>query len=167
MNLVINLITERKDLVTERRKLELQLNQPTEIELLYDEPVCGKSQYGEYFLYAIKSEESEYAFFAPMEIHEQLQYKKKGDIAIVQKLAVQKGSKVVTSYKVDFPDAPIESETIKNQVAPSVADTIENLDKYYNIMLKSYKDSFRLQEELGGMVDIEKIAITLFISRSK
>ena len=153
--------------MTERRKLELQLNQTTEIELLYDEPVVGKSQYGEYFLYAIKSEESEYAFFAPPEIHEQLQHKRKGDVAFVQKVALQKGNKVVTSYKVDFPDAPIESEIPKEKETPLAADRTQDSDKYYSIMLKSYKDSFRLQEELGGMVDIEKIAITLFISRSK
>ena len=31
--------------MTERRKLELQLNSPTEIELLFEEPILGKSQY--------------------------------------------------------------------------------------------------------------------------
>ena len=153
--------------MTERRKLELPLNQPTEIELLYDEPVVGKSQYGDYFLYAIKSENSEYAFFASPEIHEQLQYKRKGAVAIIQKVAVQKGSRVVTSYTVDFPDTAIKPENTNEQKPSSISENAEDVDKYYSIMLKSYKDSFQLQEELGGMVDIEKVAITLFIARSK
>ena len=54
----------------QRKKLELQLNQPVQIELMFDTPVIGQSQYGEYYLYAVKNGDgaTEYSFFAPDEV---------------------------------------------------------------------------------------------------
>ena len=86
--------------MTERRKLDLQLYQPTQIELLYDDPVIGKSQYGDYYLYAVQTQEAEFAFFAPEEVHSELLNLKKGDRVIVTKSAMQKGSKLVTKYLI-------------------------------------------------------------------
>jgi len=34
--------------MTRRTKLELEINKPTSIELLFDEPITGESQYGPY-----------------------------------------------------------------------------------------------------------------------
>lgn len=39
-------------------------------------------------------------------------------------------------------------------------------DTFYEIMLSSYKDALQIQSELNGMVDVSRIAITLFIARS-
>ncbi len=150
--------------MTERRKLELQLNVPTEIELLYDEPVVGKSQYGDYYLYAVKSLETEFAFFAPEEIHTELQNLKRGDKAIVTKSAEQRGNKLVTKYIFELPN----EDELNNPVEPKPVRTSKEpqTDKLYDIMLNCYKDAARLQNEFS-MVDIEKVAITLFIARSK
>jgi len=151
--------------MTERRKLELQLNQPTEIELLYDDPVVGKSQYGDYFLYAVKTKEAEFAFFAPEEVHSELLNLKRGDKAIVTKSAMQKGSKLVTKYLIEVPvqltqqhSQPVQEEQANKQTF--------NPDKFYDVMLTSYKDALQIQSELNGMVDVSRIAITLFIARS-
>jgi len=151
--------------MTERRKLELQLNQPTEIELLYDDPVIGKSQYGDYFLYAVKTQEAEFAFFAPEEVHSELLNLKKGERAIVTKSAVQKGNKLVTKYLIEVPEPGIKQtrETLKVE-QPSKQDNKQ--DKFYEVMLTSYKDALQIQTELNGMVDVSRIAITLFIARS-
>ena len=57
----------------ERRKMDLKMNQPVVLELLFEEPVVGNSTYGEYFLYAVKQgNNEEYNFFAPIELHEQM-----------------------------------------------------------------------------------------------
>src|SRR5574338_910385 len=151
--------------MTERRKLELQLNQPTEIELLYDDPVVGKSQYGDYFLYAVKTNEAEFAFFAPEEVHSELLNLKRGDKAIVTKSAMQKGSKLVTKYSLDVPDttAKLLNEPVA-EVQP--LNQSKSTDKFYDVMLTSYKDALQIQSELNGMVDVSRIAITLFIARS-
>jgi hypothetical protein len=40
--------------MTTRPKLNIPLNNMIIIELLFDEPVTGKNQYGNYYLYAVK-----------------------------------------------------------------------------------------------------------------
>jgi len=151
--------------MTERRKLELQLNQPTEIELLYDDPVVGKSQYGDYFLYAVKTKEAEFAFFAPEEVHSELLNLKRGDRAIVTKSAMQKGNKLVTKYLIEVADttAKPSSEPVAEEQPSKQSNST---DKFYDAMLTSYKDALQIQSELNGMVDVSRIAITLFIARS-
>jgi len=137
----------------ERKKLELTLNKPSEIELLYDEPVVGQSKYGDYYLYAVRNGDgtTEYSFFAPDEVHERIKDLKKGAKVVITKLAEQKGNKIITKYDID----------IVPQTTP------QNVDSYYEIMLQCCKDAIRIQNELGGMMDAKSIAVTLFIARSK
>ncbi len=151
--------------MTERRKLDLQLNQPTEIELLYDDPVVGKSQYGDYFLYAVKTKEAEFAFFAPEEVHSELQNLRRGDKAIVTKSGMQKGSKLVTKYLIEVPELAVKQPIDQVKEEPALKQS-NNPDKFYDVMLTSYKDALQIQSELNGMVDVSRIAITLFIARS-
>jgi len=143
----------------ERKKLELALNKPSEIELLYDEPVIGQSKYGDYFLYAVRNGDgiTEYSFFAPEEVHERIKDLKKGDKAVITKLAEQKGNKIITKFDV----------SIQPNQAPAPKQTEERSDNYYNTMLQCCKDAIRIQNELGGMMDAKSIAVTLFIARSK
>lgn len=142
--------------MTQRNKLELAVNQPTEIELLYDEPVTGRSQYGNYFMYAVNSNGQEYTFFAPEEVHSQLKGLSKGDKAVITKLASQRGNKIVTTYDV---------RTESKEEEPDSPD--ESGDNFYEIMLQSYRDAIKITSELNGMADPSRIAITLFIARSK
>lgn len=151
--------------MTERRKLDLQLNQPTEIELLYDDPVVGKSQYGDYFLYAVKTKEAEFAFFAPEEVHSELQNLTRGDKVIVTKSAMQKGTKLVTKYLIEVPELTVK-QPIDQLKEEQPSKQSSNPDRFYDVMLTSYKDALQIQSELNGMVDVSRIAITLFIARS-
>ena len=196
--------------MTERAKLELQLNQPTEIELLYDEPVVGSSQYGAYFLYAVSANGSQYSYFPPESVHEKIKDLRRGDKAVITKYAEQKGSKLITKYDVrclnvqeartlenNFrqqqynPQTQMQSSN-QNSYVPqngnshngnsfggngnaghqascntAVIEKPQQTDYYYDIMLKSYRDAIAIQHELNGMADPAKIAITLFIARSK
>lgn len=146
--------------MTQRSKLELQINEPKTIELLYDEPVIGESKYGNYYLYAVKSENNEFSFFAPEEVHKSLSELslQKGDSATIIKKATQNGSRISFSYEV----VALKSNSPKEMISSS-----NNPDNLFDIMLTCYKDAFRVQTELEEDVDISKIAITLFISRSK
>jgi hypothetical protein len=151
--------------VEQRNKLELKTNKPVEIELLYDEPVTGKSQYGNYFMYAVRSEGMEYSLFAPEEVHNELKSLNKGDKAIITKLAAQRGAKIVTAYNVKVADTvQAASQSIPENVQRE--DTTEH-DHYFNVILQSYRDGLEISRELNGMADVEKIAVTLFIARSK
>jgi len=84
--------------MSEREKLNLEINKPIEVTLLYDEPIISTNQYGEYIMYCLKNNEKEYVFFAPAEVHQELKNYGKGDSVIITKLAAQRGTKLITKY---------------------------------------------------------------------
>jgi hypothetical protein len=146
----------------ERKKLDLKLNQPATLELLFEEPVVGQSTYGDYYLYAVKQgNNEEYNFFAPVELHEQMKGLHKGNKVEITKLAEQKGSKIITKY-----DLKIISNGNGKKISDNETVSVQR-DNYFDIMLASYLDALRIQENLNGMVDVNKIAVCLFIARSK
>ena len=144
-----------------RPKLELEINQPTHIKLLFDEPIIGDSQYGKYYLYAISNgNNKEYSFFAPTEVHELLKDQVKGTEAIITKVAVQKGKKLVTSYDVQIINQnKTQSTNTKSQ------NTTES--EYYLAMEKSFEEALQIQQKFNGMANVNQIAITLFIQRTR
>ena len=151
--------------MTQRTKLELPINQATELTLLYDEPISGKSQYGDYFMYAVAVGDEEYSYFAPAEVHAELNKLGKGDKAIITKIAAQRGNKLVTTYEVKLIGAKVEisaTQSVNEQL-----DAPAQNDHFFDIMLHSYRDALEISKELNGLADPEKIAITLFIARSK
>lgn len=145
----------------ERKKLELQLNIPSSIELLYDKPTVGTSQYGEYYLYTVRNGDgaTEYSFFADPTVHAKLKDLKKGAKAVVTKIAEQKGSKLVVRYEVQTEEVKTSPQTSPIIHQPS--------DGFYEQMLQSCKDAMKIQTELGGLMDPKSLAVTLFIARSK
>ena len=147
----------------DRKKLELQLNFPTQIELLYDKPSIGSNQYGEYYLYAVRNGDgtTEYSLFAAPEVHEVLKDLKKGAKAIITKLAEQRGNKILTKYDVAVQNP---QENISSFEKPMNGGSIDN---FFELMLNSCKDAVRIQNELGGMIDAKSLAVTLFIARSR
>jgi hypothetical protein len=143
--------------MAERKKLELELNKTQTLELLFDEPISGQSRYGPYWMYTLKEQSGEEVlYFAPEEVNEQIKTLKKGDRFEITKLAEQKGTKIITKYEVK----------IKQQTSTSNNHQVQK-DNYFDAMLTSYQDALKIQEQLNGMVDVNRIAITLFIARSK
>lgn len=144
--------------MAERKKLELELNKKMSLELLFDEPMVGQSRFGEYYLYAVKNgSDVEYSFFAPAEVNEQIKTLKKGERFEITKLAEQKGTKIVTSYKVEK----------KNLESPANEINKNSNDNFYELMLTSCRDAVKIQNELGGLMDAKSLAVTLFIARTK
>lgn len=151
--------------MTQRAKLELELNKPTEIEFLYDECVSGSNQYGDYFLYAVKSDGKEWSFFPNEQVHSQLKILRRGDKAVITKLASQRGNKIVTTFDVQV-NNKVSVSAVESEYANDVNED-KYTDRYYEVILQSYRDALKIQGELNGLVDVNKIAITLFIARSK
>lgn len=152
--------------MNQRPKLEFQLNQPVEIELLYDEAIVGRNEFGEYYLYAVKVGDEEYSLFAHPDVHNTLKNLKKGQRARITRLPYQNGKRVSIKWDVQA----IEAENFDQSQTLDIPETNTNgntKDNLYKILLQSYKDAIELQKELNGMIDIEKAAITLFIARSK
>ena len=153
-----------------RNKLALPVNQPVNVELLYDDPVIGDNQYGQYYMYAVKSNGSEFAFFAPLEVHNELKHLKRKESATITKLAAQRGKKLITTYDVVSKSArkekPVTTQEI-DQAKEEIGLEEKPSDRFFQILLESYRDALNIQEELNVMVDVTRIAITLFIARSK
>jgi hypothetical protein len=142
----------------ERPKMELEVNKPTRIKLLFNDCVEGSSKYGKYYLYAIQNGDgaSEYSLFAADELHKQLKLFKKDDELMVTKLAASRGNKIVVSWDVQKLEKPMED----NPPTP-------NEDVFYTAMEKSFDEALRLQNRFNGMANVNQIAITLFIQRTK
>ena len=154
--------------MTKRMKLELEINKPVSVELLYDEPVTGRSDFGSYNMYAVSVNGNEYSYFAPDEVHSELSKLSKGDKAEITKIAAQRGNKLVTRYDVKVLSPVRANSTFLNEniseIMPAITD---DPDEYFQIMKRSYSDALKINSDLNGMADPAKIAITLFIARSK
>ena len=149
--------------------MELQLNQPCSIELLFDKPTIGTSQYGEYYLYAVRNGDgsTEYSMFASPEVHEKLKDLNKGSKATITKLAEQRGNKILTKYEVAVQQAASVVNVAETNPVRDVNVKATGSDNFYELMLNSCKDAVRIQTELGGMMDAKSLAVTLFIARSR
>ncbi|GJQ61579.1 MAG: hypothetical protein SCALA702_06320 [Melioribacteraceae bacterium] len=143
--------------MTQRKKLELQVNRPTEIELLYDECVSGQNQYGAYFLYAVKCNGQEYSFFPPESLHKELDQYRRGDRVLITRLSAFRGDKLVSTYDTQAVGTAQSNDKPK----------AEARDDLSGVMLQCYKDAININSQINGLGDIDKIAVTLYISRSK
>jgi len=140
----------------ERKKLELEVNKPVNLVLLFDNPIEGESQYGKYYMYGIKNNNEEYNFFAPLKVHEALKDKSRGTKFQITKTAVQKGRKLVTDFEIKFSNND-------KQVAP---ETDKSDSELFSAMLKSYDEATKIQSKYSA-VSLNQCAVTLFIARTK
>jgi hypothetical protein len=140
--------------------MELEVNKPTRIKLLFNDCVEGSSKYGKYYLYAIQNGDgaSEYSLFAADELHKQLKLFKKDDVLLVTKLAASRGSKIVVTWEVKKINEIVPTETTV---------TNPNEEFFYTAMEKSFEDALKIQNRFNGMANVNQIAITLFIQRTK
>lgn len=146
--------------MAERKKLEItELDQPAIITLLFDSPLKGESKYGPYFAYAVECNGEEMTFFSPNdEVNEKLINLKRGTKVQITKTAEKIGKGVKVDYDV----------VVFEEKRPELSNSNGlKKDNYFDAMLHSYEDAMKIQEKLNGMVDVNRIAITLFIARSK
>lgn len=138
----------------ERKKLELEINSPTSLVLLFDSPIEGESRYGKYHMYGVKNGKEEYNFFAPAQVHDAIKHLQKGSELVITKVAQQKGKKLVTDYQVEI----LNNGKEKNQESKG--------NGYYEAMLQSYDEATKIQNKFSA-VNLNQCAVTLFIARTK
>lgn len=140
------------------------MNQPTHLQLLYDTPITGESQYGKYYLYAVLNGDgtTEYSYFATPEVHKELKDLKKGTEVEITKLAAQRGNKLFTTIDVKVLK---ESKPVQQQ-APTIEPSPRKGNSYLEAMQQSFRDANTLQQEFSGL-NQNQIAVTLFIQRTK
>ncbi|MCB2203457.1 hypothetical protein KQI65_01815 [bacterium] len=161
---------------TQRAKLDLALNQPRTLVLLFDNPLTGENRYGPYYLYAFADPDTgeELSFFAPSEAHDMLEHYNAGDRIEITKHARQSGKNVITQYiVVPANGGPLKSKLNGNGKAASPAPHAESSpvtpstrDKLYDLMLQSYKDALAIQQEVNSL-NVDKCALSLYISRQR
>jgi hypothetical protein len=146
--------------------MELEVNKPTRIKLLFNDCVEGSSKFGKYYLYAIQNGDgsTEYSLFAADELHKQLKQFKKDDELLVTKLAASRGNKIVVSWEVKKinEDIAVDKTDLSKANSPNPSDEL-----FYIAMEKSFEDALRIQNRFNGMANVNQIAITLFIQRTK
>ncbi len=117
-------------------------------------------------MYNIKNgTDTEYSFFAPDDVHEKIKSLHKGDKFEIVKLAEQKGTKIITKHEVKILPK-IKTEVDKKE---SIINKTQNngKDSYFESMLNSYEDAIKIQEKLHGIIDINRVAISIFITRNR
>lgn len=146
----------------QRTKLEInEVNKPMKLTLLFNEPIIGESQYGKYYLYAVKNgSDSEYSFFATEEVHDKIKDLKANDSFEITKVALKSKNKILTTYDVKL----LNGHTPKQE---PIGDEPDNFSSYYNAMEMSFEEALKLQNKFNGMANVNQIAITLFIQRTK
>ncbi len=131
---------------------------------MMDECVEEQSNYGPYYLYAVRCGNSEYSYFAPEQVHQELKNHRKGVVVTITKFAAQHGTKIVTRYVVEQAiKQPIYSSIINTNAGngnntnaakslpadenTASTETIEDKDDiedfYYNTMLRSYRQAMQ------------------------
>lgn len=162
-------------------KLELQVNVPQKIKLLLDQPATGTSQYGDWWLYNVLSNEQELSFFAPESVVKFItenSLKRNSELEITKQI-IKNGKKNVTDYKISIVNKEAEEEDRKVHTEPTGKAKVSSTDNgvpesnqtqnsnEYKKMLYSMKEAVLIRNELGADVDINKIGITLFIQKCK
>lgn len=141
-------------------KLDLILNKPLVIRLMQSSPAKGESMYGKWWLYNVEDDNhKEHSFFAPEQVQKFIEENqiRKGDVIQITKTMVKNGRNNVLDFQIELISRNTEPET---KQTGSHSDDIA-------IMKDCLKSAIELQSELGPVVDVNRIALSLYISRSK
>ena len=157
-----------------REKLTLNLNESARLRLLKDKCFEGQNSYGAFFLYNVEHYGIEKAFFATPEIHHAIVEAKltAGNEFILRKTAVQNGKKLTPQMSIEFVErqqaAPMPIPTLTRSAEGSVPAVAQ--DNLKAIMLQCVKDAADIVRDSGvqlGNDELQRLAVTLFITRSK
>jgi hypothetical protein len=149
-------------------KLDLALNETVRLRLLKDKCYEGQNSYGPFFLYSVEHDGIEKIIFLTAPIHNAIVEAKltTGDEFILRKTAVQNGKKLTPQISIEFVErlqvAPIPVVALGTVAVPQ--------DNLKAIMLQCVKDAAEIVRDSGvqlGNDELQRLAVTLFITRSK
>jgi len=146
----------------QKEKLEFQINIPTQVKLLQSQPATGKSQYGPWWLYNVEANGKEYSMFTPDPVQKFIESENlgKGDVLEVTKIITKNGTKKITDYKCSLVEkAQVQNGSNNNGTNPKPDDV--------TIMRDCLIAAIDLQKELGSVVDVNRVALSLYISKTK
>jgi hypothetical protein len=136
------------------------------LKLLKDKCFEGQNSYGSYYLYSVEHGGIEKIIFLTPPIHNAIVEAKltTGDEFILRKTAVQNGKKLTPQVSIEF------LQRIETVPAPQPAEPGGSKDNLKAIMLQCVKDAADIVRDSGvqlGNDELQRLAVTLFITRSK
>ena len=156
-----------------RPKLVLELDKPTVVKFLYDQPRAGEGAYGPWYAYTVETGGTEYVFFTAPQLHH-----------LLQQLGVQKGTQVtLTRRAVDQSGKPDFFHTVtigertfstKEEVPHEAAQAVraemeppsELSPDFFGLMGQCLQESLNAWKRLGiefNSDNVQGVASTLFI----
>jgi hypothetical protein len=154
----------------QKEKLEFQINIPTQVKLLQSQPATGTSQYGPWWLYNVESDGKEYSMFTPDAVEKFIETEKlgKGDVLEITKTVTKYGNKKLTDYKCSLVEkAKIPPAPANNTNGTNGTNYTNGKTDDYQLMLASMRQALQIQQELGAVIDVNRVGISLYISKSK
>lgn len=143
-------------------KLELQMNIPTIVKLMQNNPAKGESQFGKWWLYnAEDGNRNECTFFAPEPVQKFIEENKlrKGDVIQITKTLTKNGK----GNRIDF-NTELILKHQEQEVLPLVSNGKPDDIK---IMRECLMSAIELQKELGSVVDVNRVGLSLYIAKTK
>jgi len=127
---------------------------------LQNKPDTGESQYGKWFLYNVIANNQEQSLFAPEQVQNFIEENqlKKGDVMQITKTMIKNGRNNVIDFKIEVISK--HTKPVNKPEEIRIADDIA-------VMKDCLKSAIELQLELGPVVDVNRIALSLYISRTK
>jgi hypothetical protein len=113
-------------------------------------------------LYNIEDEfHTEYSFFAPEPVQQYIEsnHLSRGDELQITKLLTKNGKANVVDYRIEMLTKAPAAPTANGNGSPKADD--------YQIMRLAMQQAIELQKELGSVIDVNRVGISLYISRSK
>ena len=149
-------------------KLEIGLNESVRLKLLKDKCFEGQNSYGSFFLYSVEHEGIEKVIFLTPPIHNAIVEARltTGDEFILRKTAVQNGKKLTPQVSIEF----VEKVVVVPLPVPALGSVSAPQDNLKAIMLQCVKDAADIVRDSGvqlGNDELQRLAVTLFITRSK
>ncbi len=139
-----------------RPKLELPQNQPVRLKLLKQAPYTGENSHGKFYLYSVAGTDGiEMAYFASEDVHK-----------LIQTNRLTAGAEIQLTKKGKAVEFAIIGQALP-EVLPAVAAGDDGLKA---ILLQCVQDAAEVIRESGiqlGNDELQKLATTLFIARSK
>ena len=128
--------------------LQIKYNTAYPVELLYDQPKQGESQYGKYNLYSLIYNNENFGLFAEDALHEKLSQFKKGNHVVIERSQGEKGQ--------------LLWQVSPQNGSPSQAKTAENIDKrtmeiYRSLALKIATMSIGQSLQKWGQSELDEI----------
>ena len=145
---------------TKQPTFEIFENNTVRFKLLQDKPKIGTSSRGPWWLFSVEFKGEKQSFFAPKEV-----------VDWIEKNDCKKGDEIEATLTHDeiMPDVP-NYKLVKvkdNTYKPTIPVEEVHKDNNFELMRISLKQAIALQTELGSVVDVNRIGLSLFIQRSK